>query len=461
MECISTGGGAVGSVQHTYRYARPSALEVGAAPRLTLETSGDANAPAPHFFDGHLREPHLVARLLTAVHLVVGSRFHTPANSLERAIALADPVVTCGGGLLRFEGFSSCCSVYIRVDLLPGAYDGEVAGKGTTNVDFNAPMRAALARIRDGVDLQLAVGREALSLRSGGAEVIERKVALPTRWLRGMVEVQSCQAAMRPCFSASPVEAQRFLRALPRASTSRTPLWISRGPGGLTTSTRPSEHGVRLSAVSRLRALEPLLPRARSLQVFADPKQQATAWWLDFGATRVSLVVSSEVWRGFSGEGQALAALMHSTSGRNPVLSRVRAALDWQAEIDPAAIAGDLGTDTGSVGDALRVLGASGLVGFDLDTQRYFHRVLPFDLSRIDALHPRLADARRLLDDGAVTLVSNVPFEASVSSGGVLHAVREMDGQLRCTCPWFARHQGERGPCKHVLAASALHSATH
>jgi predicted nucleic acid-binding Zn finger protein len=23
----------------------------------------------------------------------------------------------------------------------------------------------------------------------------------------------------------------------------------------------------------------------------------------------------------------------------------------------------------------------------------------------------------------------------------------------RCTCPWFSKHQGQRGPCKHVLAA--------
>ncbi|MBT8415649.1 MAG: SWIM zinc finger family protein, partial [Boseongicola sp.] len=22
----------------------------------------------------------------------------------------------------------------------------------------------------------------------------------------------------------------------------------------------------------------------------------------------------------------------------------------------------------------------------------------------------------------------------------------------RCTCPWFAKNAGQRGPCKHVLA---------
>ena len=52
--------------------------------------------------------------------------------------------------VLRFEAFSACCSTYGRVDLLPRAVEGEWLGRGTTNVDFNAPMRAALAKIQDG-----------------------------------------------------------------------------------------------------------------------------------------------------------------------------------------------------------------------------------------------------------------------------------------------------------------------
>jgi len=68
--------------------------------------------------------------------------------------------------------------------------------------------------------------------------------------------------------------------------------------------------------------------------------------------------------------------------------------------------------------------------------------------------HPRLLDARELIKDGAVRLVRTEPFEATVASGGVEHRVREVDGELRCTCPWFAKHQGSRGPCKHALAAA-------
>jgi hypothetical protein len=86
---------------------------------------------------------------------------------------------------------------------------------------------------------------------------------------------------------------------------------------------------------------------------------------------------------------------------------------------------------------------------------RYFHRVLPFDVSMHADWHPRLLDARELIKEGAVRVVRVDPFEVAVASAGVEHRVREVDGELRCTCPWFAKHQGSRGPCKHALAAAA------
>lgn len=111
-------------------------------------------------------------------------------------------------------------------------------------------MRAALARVRDEAGLELAVGPGDVTLRSGGAEVTERKVERPTRWIRGMVEVQSCLAAMRRRFEVSGLEALRFLRTLPRASTSRTPLWIAPSPAGLFTTTRAAANGVRVRCIA-------------------------------------------------------------------------------------------------------------------------------------------------------------------------------------------------------------------
>lgn len=445
------------AIQHIYSYRQPSLVSDGPAPRLSLATSDATGSAHPHFFDGRMHRPRLVAELLTAVHLVVGSRFFMPANSVARAIALADPVVTCGGGLLRFEGFSSCCSTYVRVDLTPDAYDGEVVGKGTTNVDFNAPMRAALARLRDDAGLGLTIGSDEVRLRSAATEVTERKVALPTRWLRGMVEVQSYQANMRRRFGATAIEALRFFRTLPKASTSRTPLWVARGASGLQATTRQVGDAVRVTDATRLRVLAALLPKANALEAHADDAQQASAWVLDFGDARLTLTLSAETWRGFSGEGQALWALMQAGGGgiaRD--LPRVRARLNWQSALDPAELSRELGSEPASVANALRVLGASGLVGFDVAGSHYFHRVLPFDLSTMDDFHPRLADARALLDSQAVRVVAPAPFEAAVASGDVQHRVREVDGTLHCTCPWFAKHKGARGPCKHVLAAAVL-----
>ncbi|HEX5688036.1 MAG TPA: SWIM zinc finger family protein [Ideonella sp.] len=442
-------------VHHVYRYAHPSFVVAGARPRLTLATSISEAGAGAHFFEGQMLAPRLVGELLSAVHLVVGSRFFTPANTVSRILALADPVVTAGGGLLRFEGFSACCSTYVRVDLLPTAYDGQVIGTGTTNVDFNAPMRAALAGVRDENGLQLSVGPEAVGLRSGATEVIERKVELPTRWIRGMVEVQSCQSAMRRRLECTGVEALRFLRTLPKASTSRTPLWVAAGPAGLFTTTRPVDRGVRLTDARRLRVLEALLPKAQTLSVYADDTQQASAWVVDCGTARLTLALSAEVWRGFSGEGQALRALLQAATRGAPMLARVRSALHWQPRLDARQLANELGLGVAEVTDALHVLGACGLAGFDVTDGHYFHRVLPLDLSAVDDMHPRLADAKALLDANAVTVLKAEPFEATVRSGELSHRVRETAGELHCTCPWFAAHRGQRGPCKHVLAAEA------
>lgn len=444
-------------MQYAYRYAAPSSFSEQGRPRLSLATADAGGAAYPYFFEGQLVRPRLVADLLTSVHSIVAARFFTPANTVAKAIALADPVVTSGGGLLRFEGFSSCCSAYVRADLLQEAYRGDVVGKGTTNVDFNEPMRAALARVRDDAGLEFSVGQQEFRLRSRAADVVERKVDLPTRWIRGMLEVQSYQAGMKRQFDVPAVEALRFFRTLPKASTSKTPLWIARGPTGLFATTRPVDNGVRVTDSSRLRVLHALLPFARSLSVFADDAHQANAWVVDFGDARLTLALSAEVWRGFSGEGQALWALMQADGGEvAATLTRIRAQLQWQAALEAPALARELKVEPVVVEDVLRVLGASGLAGYDVFMGSYFHRVLPFDLSMADDLHPRLVDAKALIESGAVKLVRAEPFEADVASGDSAHRVRELDGELRCTCPWFAKHQGERGPCKHVLAAAVL-----
>src|SRR5262249_11188214 len=99
---------------------------------------------------------------------------------------------------------------------------------------------------------------------------------------------------------------------------------------------------------------------------------------------------------------------------------------------------------------ALSYLAASGRVGYDLAEEAFFQRELPFGAAALESMHPRLGAARTLADEDAVTLC---PGGAVVRSGDSVHRVTFADPHDRCTCPWWGKHQGTGGPCKHVLAA--------
>jgi hypothetical protein len=441
-----------GVIQHTYRYAFPSALNATALdPQLRLATSGGA-AEFPFFFQGALKHPRLTAHLLRVLAKVVAARFHVPPAMLERILRECDPVVTSGGGLLRFEGFSACGSVYARVDLNPDAYTGVVVGQGTTNVDFNAPFRAALAQIRDNESVGLAVGTDDVTLLRGADQWVERKVTLPLRWLKGFVEVQSYQSRMEFRAKLGKIETLRFLRSLPRTTMAKTAFWIVPAGAGLRVSQRESADGIRVGGIERLRVLEELAPHADGLSVYANPQGTASEWQLVFGPLRFSLTLSPDVWRGFSGEGQVLSDL--GTKARDVALERVHSALQWQAEVRAEDFVSEVHPTLDAIRRALSTLGSRGLVGYDLARSAYFHRELPFDLSLVEELHPRLAGARELVAKGGVTLLQQTDdlVEAEVVGSHVVHRVRLSSGGNRCTCTWHAKHQGERGPCKHILA---------
>lgn len=439
-------------LEHLYRYAQPSALRNDPeGSRLFLATSEDT-AASPLFFQGAFAEPRLSADLLLALARVVHSRFHVPAAMLARIVALSDPVITCAADRLRLEGFSSCCSVYARVDFLPDALDGALLAHGTTNVDFNPEMRAALARIRERETVRLTVGAAEVELSAAAGTVVERKVALPLRWVRGFVEAQALQAAMTPRLQVSGAEARRFLRALPRQGTQGRPAWAAPSGGGLRLSQVSAKGAVRLAGVERLRLLEELARHAHTLRVYAAEGAESSVWELGLPHARFTLALSPEVWRGFSGEGQALSALAGGAGEEET--RQVRGALRGQSRLDADTLARDTGLPPEAVRGALARLAAAGVVGFDLADGGYFHRELPFDLAKIEALQPRLRDARRLVAEGGVRIeaAGQGRTEAWVRGSGVEHRVRLTGEGARCSCPWYSKHAGERGPCKHVLA---------
>jgi hypothetical protein len=443
------------AVAHVYRYLHSSALVKSAgAPQLRMATSG-GQAENPYFFRGKLLHPFQIGILLRGLMEVVQSRYYVPPSVIARNIRLADPVVTSNDDRLRFEGFSACCSAYARVDLLPGATDGETIGRGTTNVDFNPSMLATLARLRDGEEVQLAVGADEVRLERGSEAIVERKVKLPIRWLKGFAEVHAYLPRMTLMHEVSALAAQRFLRSLPTIKA-RTTSWVVRDGAGLRLTQRETALAVPVAGIDRLRALEHLARHARGLQVFADLDSESSGWTLLLDEARFHLVLSPEPARGFSGEGQSLNDLAGGLWQN--ALPGVRASLCWQSVIDEARLIDRVGQPRECIRAALAALGARGLVGYDLGTAAYFHREMPFDLEQVEELHPRLIDARALVAEKKVRLVRREGTEAElyVQGTNVEHRIRLQGEKSICSCPWFAQHGGQRGPCKHVLAARLM-----
>lgn len=439
-------------IEQHYHYPFSSKLIADPAkPQLTLAAS---SAPVSEslYFSGALKQPQLAAGLLLATSEVALQRYYYPPGMVAAMIRAADPVVTAADSRLRFESFSQCCGVYARTDMLPDMLAPETFGKGTTNVDFNPPMRAALSKIRGGNSLDLRVTPDQVAISSDQGGAVEHKVKLPLRWLKGFAEVQALAAGLVHRATLKGPAARQFLAGLSNQVKAKERVWLIPAGTGLRQSQRASDEAIASAALGRLAAMKPLARHAECLNIYGSASG-VSGFELDFGSARFLLVLSVQASRGFSGEGQLLKAL--GSADADAALARVRASLKWQSGISPADLAADLNLPPAQILTALALLAAQGLVGVDPREGSYFHRELPFDLSRIEGLHPRLKNARKLHAAGAVKKLASVgqKVEATVANDGVDHRVRYHDDSFHCTCIWHARTLGDSGPCKHVLAA--------
>ena len=183
-----------------YAYLAPSefAQRPGQAD-LSLATSGGVavGRGGASLLLFRFRGAAVVAQALLMLARVARTRFYVPPNTLAAVLRAADPVVTSTPEGLRFESFSVCCGVYARLDVDAAALDATHVAPGVTNVDVNPPLRQALAGLRASEPLHLNVGSDALRVSTGAGEIVEEKVPLPTRWLKGLPRRRCCRRAWR------------------------------------------------------------------------------------------------------------------------------------------------------------------------------------------------------------------------------------------------------------------------
>jgi len=317
------------------------------------------------------------------------------------------------------------------------------------NVDFNPEMRTALTKVCDdeSTGFELTSGGFSVSSPEIGT-AFERKVELPVRWVKGFQEVQASQARMKSHFQLLGPAVQRFIRSIPR-QTSHGPVWLVPQSNTFRLSQSPIQGALMACGLERLKFLSQIAQHATRLEAYGSG-DGSSAWRIDTQDSRFFLVLSPELSRGFSGEGQTLSHL----AAQSNAVAKLRALLRWSRTIDVAKIASQLSASVDTTAAVLAQAAASGLVGYDLASSSYFHRELPFRLTNSEALNPRLAQARRIAQSGQFEFDAEGVWLRSKDTEYRL--VQSKEGTWSCTCPWVSRYGLSRGPCKHILAVQIV-----
>ncbi|MEV8434881.1 SWIM zinc finger family protein (plasmid) [Streptomyces sp. HUAS 31] len=442
----------------THTYVRPSAV-TGAhrSPDVGLETSGGATpcgtARHPHFHSGVVTASQATAAGLLAVAGV--ARTWYPEGKPGRAVL--DPVVTGHHDRLRFEAISPCRGVYARLDILRDGVNGARIRRGTAHFDVNDALLTALARVRSSHPLHLRVGVVRTAARAKpdrpDGPGNGRLSRLP---LRDFAEAQAIASRLDVQGEVTRARAQRLVRGLARQGGVR--LWSVPLSGTFRLSTLRSPGAVPVPDAGRLEALQCVAPHMTSLRLYGpqvtdDGANPVSAWEASLPGMRLTLVPLSRGQGRFVADGAAPASDAVSDAGQSGQDAELLALLlSWEACVDPAALAGQAGLTLARTRAALDRLVDAGRCGYDLAEAAYFHRELPFCPREREPRHPRLVEARALVDSGSVT-VNRRSGTAVVASGGTVHHVRELHGRRTCTCLLWTRRQGARGPCVHALAA--------
>ncbi len=399
----------------------------------------------PCFFWGSMVEPLVVAKCLGTIARVARSSFApVPAK-------LYDPIVSTGAEQIRFEGFSSCNGLYARLDLLGDAVMGEFIASGTTNVDFNEGMLNALNAVQKNEVMVLGVGDKEVRVSTSLGTIVEKKVKLPRRWIKGLTSVQVYLAEMAEVFELNKLQTMQLLQSVPKGKSS-APLYLSCRANRYQFSPIATPHSVQVGGVERLQVLQGLLPYVEKSKIYQAREGESCAVILYLPHMRFTLALSPANNRGFSGEGNVLEnmlqdvplewihgmnSLLKANEVFNPTLLSIQHAVDFKT----------MDTLTAS-------LSTMGLLGFDLDSRQHFYRRLPFKMADVLSLNPRLKHAKKLLSDERVEFIKNTYDDVEANVAGTEHeyTVVISQGQARCTCEWFIKHQTKRGLCKHILA---------
>ncbi|MEZ0368159.1 MAG: hypothetical protein ACAI44_03620 [Candidatus Sericytochromatia bacterium] len=445
-------------MEYTLRFSRPSSVaNLDDQTHVFLAAALQARAASPEIFTGQPANPLVFRNLLLSLHDVVEARYYRP--DLWRYL---DPVLTAGSEQLHLECFSSCGSVYGRVDFDSDAFaEARFHRSGTTNVDFHAAFTGHLASLMPGRKVQLEMGQESVALSSEAGTTIERKVKLPERWMRGFLNVQALHRRARQRLELDALSARQLILAVPAKAPDPAYIVLGRGAPQILSRPPAQQDALCVSGLQRLRLLKRILPDIKSIGVFEIADVQASVWVVQTAHGRLVLGLSSSVKHGFSGDGDALRQLTVHLPELE--IEDARRAAEILNRFSAVELAEYLDLGLADTYERLDTLSRQGLLGYDVQNDSYFYRVLPFVAADPGRLS-RLKGSQAILDAAGVEIESlardgkRLRASGFVKGVGALYTTAlEVDetgylAQGTCNCQWIGKHGLQRGPCKHMLA---------
>lgn len=482
-------------------YASPSVLE---STRDATSVGLSTNLRRRVRFHGLVREHGFILRIaLRALGEAIWS-----SDSWISQSDLLDPVITVHHDRILFEAFSQDQSTYAALIVDPAMFEpmGEVV-TGTTNIDFTAWLWGALGEMRTSRSTAFRIGPEGLEVRTSSAGGrFEKKVELPETWVRGFLQVQAAMGMPGTRIAVKPIDllsAIRFLRHT-KARVSPRGIRYEFEPGQdarlvlepweRVVALEGAEHNytefktTRVWGRRRLKLIEGLLPFADRVDIYLKGRALPSFYAVKLPGMTFLLGLTGWSGGGFTSTG-GFDLLAEAAAANDNLLDPALALLRERQHASVEDVAEALNIDKPSASRVLVRLCRQGRTMFDVEARRYRHREL-FEMPADEAIYfppdRRQELAAQLLAESKVRVASCVAEETKKvrsfkdpNSGEakqkivreityrdwrIIGAAADQDpveivvndtGRIifgRCTCPHFAEHLMNQGPCEHMLA---------
>lgn len=404
-----------------------------------------------------------------------------------------DPVITVAPDQVFFEAFSLDESSYGRLAVHQELFrDVKDFAYGTTNIDFSDALYDELKRMRTYRPTDFQIDPSGFEVATAGREVYkEKKIDVPTSWIRGFLQVQSAMSLPTYSFDVKPIDLYNLCLFLRRHKERKSPrsLRYQLRPGQpvkliiepwneelvFDESIYTGEEAVEIRTWGRRRLflLERLLPLAKKITINLMGTGLPSFYIADLGALSFTLGLS-----GWTRNDWAAASnfdLMVGTSEQvTPEQSaKVFQVMKQQQTMTDKELSLNTGLSISTVQAALKQLCNAGRVMFDLELGKYRLRELtrdPLPLEELQYANPRekqaeelvqagnvLLEQRQITTDGAVELQGKIKEQKHEHTAEL---VLDLDGRMMdasCSCYFYKRNRLMQGPCEHIISLSKVY----